>query len=140
MKIRHRKIVVINQAANYLTIGICNEFAKKFEYVDLITGSVHVQGEELNPKINIRYISKWKEEHGFGKILIYLRALITFYFLLITKYRKHEVFFISIPPMGYLLNIILPHRFSMIIWDVYPDVLKITGMKETHVVYRINLY
>ena len=137
MKIKDRKIVIINQAVNYLTIGLCNEFAKKFEQVDLITGSVHVQGEALNSKINIRYISKWKEEHGLGKLFIYLRALIAFYFLLITKYRKYEVFFVSVPPMGYLLNIILPNRFSMIIWDVYPDGLKITGMKESHPAYRI---
>lgn len=137
MKIGNRKIVIINQAVNYLTIGICNEFANNFDQVDLITGSIHVQGEELNPNINIRYIVKWKEEHGFRKALIYLRALFTFYFLLITKYRKHEVFFVSVPPMGYLLNIILPHRFSMLIWDVYPDILKVTGMKETHFVYKI---
>ena len=54
-----------------------------------------------------------------------------------TKYRKHEVFFVSVPPMGYLLNIFLPHRFSMVIWDVYPDVFQITGMKQDHPVYRI---
>ena len=52
-------------------------------------------------------------------------------------YRKSEVFFVSVPPMAYLLNIILPHRFSMIIWDVYPDGLKITGMQESHPVYKI---
>lgn len=39
--------------------------------------------------------------------------------------------------MGYLLNILLPHRFSMLIWDVYPDAFKITGMKETHLLYRV---
>lgn len=54
-----------------------------------------------------------------------------------TKYRKHEVYFVSVPPMGYLLNIFLPHRFSMVIWDVYPDVFQITGMKQDHPVYRI---
>jgi len=54
-----------------------------------------------------------------------------------TKYRNFEVFFISVPPMAYLLNIVLPHRFSMIDWDVYPDSLKITGMTENHLVYRI---
>ncbi|MCB0476406.1 MAG: glycosyltransferase family 4 protein, partial [Flavobacteriaceae bacterium] len=59
-----------------------------------------------------------------------------FYYLLMTKYRKHDVFFISVPPMAYLLNLVLPHRFSMLIWDVYPDSLKITGMKESHPVYK----
>ena len=46
MKIKDRKIVVVNQAVNYLTIGICNEFSKKFDNVSLITGSIHSQGEE----------------------------------------------------------------------------------------------
>ena len=137
MKTRDRKIVIINQAINYLTIGICNEFVKKFEDVAVITGSIHSQGEELDKNIEVSKINKWKEEHGFGKILNYLKALWKTYLLLITKYRKYEVFFVSAPPMGYLLNVILRHRFSMLIWDVYPDVFKITGMKESHPIYRI---
>jgi len=137
MKIRDRKIVIINQAVNYLTIGICNEFAIRFEDVSLLTGSIHAQGEELNKKIEVKYINKWQEEHGIGKFLIYLKALCKIYFLLRTKYRKHEVFFISVPPMAYLLNLIVPNKFSMIIWDVYPDVFKITGMQEKHIIYRI---
>ena len=39
--------------------------------------------------------------------------------------------------MGYLLNLVLPHRFSMVIWDVYPDILKITGIPESHPVFRV---
>lgn len=137
MKVINRKIVIINQAVNYLTIGICNEFSNQFENVALVTGSIHVQGEELNKNIKVTYINKWKEEHGFSKAFNYLKALLSMWYLLMTKYRKYEVFFISVPPMAYLLNIFLPHRFSMLIWDVFPDSLKITGMKETHPVYRI---
>ncbi|MDH5415186.1 MAG: glycosyltransferase family 4 protein [Flavobacteriaceae bacterium] len=136
-KITNRKIVIVNQAVNYLTIGICNEFAKKFEEVSLITGSIHTQGEELKEKIEVTYINKWKEEHGIGKFLIYLKALWKIYFSLRTTYRKHEVFFISVPPLAYLLNLLVPNKFSMIIWDVYPDVFKITGMNEKHIIYRI---
>jgi hypothetical protein len=137
MKIKDRKIVIINQAINYLTIGLCNEFAEKFENVSVITGSIHVQGEELNKEIEIIYINKWIEAHGIKKAWVYLKALIYMYFLLITKYRKHEVFFVSVPPMAYLLNLIVSNRFSMIIWDVFPDTFKITGMKEANIVYRI---
>ena len=135
MKRPIRKIVVINQAANYLTVSICNEFKAKFDAVALITGNVHEQGEALDANISISYINKWKDVGGFRKAKNYLFALIRMFYLLMTKYRKHEVFFVSVPPMGYLLNLILPHRFSMLIWDVYPDVFKITGMKESHFIY-----
>jgi hypothetical protein len=139
-KIKNRKIVIVNQAANYLTIGFANSFKKRFEYVVLITGSVHTQGEELDPTIKIEKINKWQERPARKKMFSYLKALFLMWWLLLTKYRKHEVFFVSVPPMGYLLNIFLPHRFSMVIWDVYPDIFKITGMKESHVVYRFWSY
>lgn len=136
-KIKDRKIAVVNQAVNYLTIGLCNAFADKFEEVALITGSVHVQGEELDESIEITTIKKWVERPLHKKMLSYLWACIQSYWLLWTRYRNHEVFFISLPPMAYLMTIILPHRCSMLIWDVYPDVFKITGMKESHPVYKI---
>jgi hypothetical protein len=45
-KIKDRKIVVINQAVNFLTIGFANAFYDKFEDVTLIIESIHTQGEE----------------------------------------------------------------------------------------------
>ena len=135
-----QKIVIINQAVNYLTIGIANASAARFEHVTLITGSVHAQGEELHEHVNIHYINKWKEENDSGKVWIYFKALIRIWFLLLFKYRNHEVFFVSVPPMGYLLNIFLPNRCSMLIWDVFPDALKILGMKETYLFYRLWAY
>ena len=135
-KIKDRKIVIINQAANYLTIGFANAFYEEFEHVTLITGSVHVQGEELNKAIRLEQINKWKESPAVKKIVSFLKALFQMWWLLFTKYRKHEVFFVSVPPMGYLLNLILPQKFSMVIWDVYPDIFKIAGMKDSHFIYR----
>ena len=139
-KIKDRKIVVINQASNYLTVGFCNAFAEKFENVSLITGSIHIQGEELSTTVSVTYINKWVERPARKKFISYIIACLKIYWLLLTKYRKHEVFFVSTPIMGYLLSVILRNRFSMVIWDVYPDGLKITGMRESHIVYRIWAY
>lgn len=129
--------MVVNQASNYLTVGFCNAFAEKFENVALITGSIHIQGEALSKDVGVTYINKWIERPASKKFASYIKACFKIYWLLITKYRKHEVLFVSIPPMGYLINLLVSNRFSMVVWDVYPDVFKITGMKETHPVYRI---
>lgn len=134
---KERKIVVVNQAVNYLTIGFCNAFRDKFDTVALITGSIHTQGEELHNDIHVTWINKWYERPARKKAMSYLQACIRIWWLLLTKYRGYEVFFVSVPPMAYLLNIVLPNRFSMVIWDVFPDGFKITGMKESHPVYWI---
>jgi glycosyltransferase involved in cell wall biosynthesis len=98
---------------------------------------VHTQGEELDDDIRVHRINRWYERPARKKALSYALGLIRMWWLLITRYRRHEVLFVSVPPMGYLLNLILPHRFSMVIWDIYPDTLKITGMRESNPVYRI---
>ena len=136
-KIKDRKIVVVNQASNYLTVGFCNAFEARFEAVSLVTGSVHIQGEELSKNVKVTPINKWVERPASKKFWSYIKACIKIYWLLLTKYKKHEVFFVSIPPMGYLLNLIVSNRFSILVWDVYPDVFKITGMKESHILYRV---
>ena len=132
-----RKLVIFNQAANYLTIGFANAFNRKFDSVTLITGSVHVQGEELDDDIQVHPINRWHERPAWKKAGSYVLALVRTWWLLVTRYRCHEVLFVSVPPMGYLLNLFLPHRFSMVIWDIYPDTLRITGIAESHPVYRI---
>ncbi|MBB1472227.1 glycosyltransferase family 4 protein [Luteimonas sp. MC1782] len=132
-----RHLVILNQAANYLTVGFANAFNRRFGSVTLVTGSVHVQGEALDQEIKVHYINRWHERPARKKALSYGLALLRMWWLLLTKYRRHEVLFVSVPPMAYLLNLVLPHRFSMVIWDIYPDVLKISGMKESHPVYRI---
>jgi len=137
VKNKDRRIIVVNQASNYLTVGLCNAFDKYFEEVVLITGSVHIQGEELNDSIKVKKINRWVERPARKKLFSYLEACWRIYWLLLFRYRKHEVFFISLPPMAYLMSIGLPQRCSMLIWDVYPDIFKITGMKESHPAYRL---
>lgn len=132
-----RQLIILNQAANYLTVGFANAFNCRFDEVVLMTGSVHVQGEELDDDIQVHMISRWYERPAWKKALAYGFGLLAMWWLLLTRYRHHEVLFVSVPPMAYLLNLFLPHRFSMVIWDVYPDTLKITGMTEEHPIFRL---
>ncbi|MEL7834388.1 glycosyltransferase [Fodinibius sp. N2] len=133
---KDRKIVVVNQAVNYLTVGLCNAFTEEFGQVDLITGSIHEQGESLKKSVRVTKMNTWVDRPSWKKMLSYVWGCLRIYTLLLTRYRKHDVFFMSLPPMAYLLSIVLPNRCSMLIWDVYPDVFKITGMTETNLLYK----
>lgn len=131
------KIVLLNQAANYLTIGFANALLAHSHEVVLLTGSVHRQGEALDPAVRVRRLARWRERPAWRKALSYLTGLVQMLGLVLTTYRRHAVFFVSVPPMGYLLNLLLPNRFAMVIWDVYPDIFKIVGASERSVLYRL---
>ena len=132
-----KKIIIINQAANYLTIGMANAFKAHYDEVLLMTGSVHVQGEALREDIQIVKINQWHDAPAWRKYSSFVEAMVRMWFLLLFKYRTSEVLFVSVPPMAYLLNLVLPNKFSMVIWDVYPDLLKITGIEESHPIYKL---
>ncbi len=131
-----KKIVFVNQAVNFLTVDIVNSFAEKFDDITLLTGNVHSQGTDLNPKVKVEKLTKYNEKSFTTKTLGWTLATIQVFFKLLFKYRGHEIFFVSIPPMAYLTMLILRNRFTILVWDVYPDTLKIYGIGEGNPLFR----
>lgn len=135
-RISDRKIVIVNQAVNYLTVGIANAFADRFEDVTLLTGNVHEQDEALYDRVKIDRINKYNEKSLKTKFAAWLIALFKIYFKLLFTYRNHEVFFISVPPNAYFTMLLLRGRFSILVWDVYPDNLVVFGINKGHPLYK----
>lgn len=131
-----KKIVFVNQASGYLTIDIVNAFADKYDKVDLISSSVRVQDIPLRDKVKITSTIKHSRKSNFSRLMRWLLSSIHVFFLLLTKYRSYEVFYISVPPMAYLCSLIVPNRFSILIYDIYPDVLKLFGVSESNFIYK----
>lgn len=131
------KIVFINQGFNYLTIDIINEFADNYPDVSVITGSIRVQDLSLSQKVFVDKIITYNKKSLFTKTLTWLIGTVQIYFLLLIKYRKHELFFISIPPFAYLLTLLLKNKFTLLIWDVYPDTLKSYNISERSILYKL---
>jgi len=136
LKSDRKKIVFINQAAGYLTIDIVNAFADKYDDIYLIAGGLRVQDIELNKKVKFTKILSHTRASNLKRILAWIWGSIQIFFLLLFKFRKFEIFYISIPPMAYLCSLFLPNRFSVLVFDIYPDVLKLFKIKESNLIYR----
>ena len=131
-----RDIVFINQATGYLTIDTVNSFAGHFNKVALITGSVRVQDIELDSKVEVSKIIKYDRGNNFRKMFSWLIGTLQIYALLLTKYRSFEVVYYTVPPTAYLLAGILKSNFSIVIYDLFPDALKIKGFSENSFIYK----
>lgn len=132
----NKKLVFVNQAVNFLTVDIVNSFAERYDDITLITGNVHAQGTDLDAKVKIDKLTRYNEKSFGTKTYGWTVATIQVFFKLLFKYRRHEIFFVSIPPMAYLTMLILRNRFTILVWDVYPDTLKIYGIGERNPLYR----
>ena len=136
MKQEKRKIVFINQATGYLTIDVINAFSGHFDEVALISGSIRVQDIELKEKVKWSKIIKYDRGNPRKKLFSWLTGTLQILFLLLFRYRGYEIFYITVPPFAYLISLLIPNKFSVLVFDVYPDVLKIYGLKRESLLFR----
>ncbi|MBN2611624.1 MAG: glycosyltransferase family 4 protein [Bacteroidales bacterium] len=133
-----RKIVFVNQATGYLTIDIINEFVSLFDKVALIAGSIRIQDIEIDNRVGISKIIRYNRGGMIKKAYSWFIGTIQIFCLLVTRYRKYEVFFTTLPPTAYLMGYLLKRRkFSVLFYDIYPEALKILNIKEGNIIYRI---
>ena len=135
-----KKIVFVNQATGYITIDIINEFAKDFDEVAIILGDYREQDFPLNIKVKVSKVVGKSRRTNLHRLFMWLIATLQIHFLLITKYRDYEIFYFTVPPFAYLSSFIIRRKFSVMIFDVYPDVLKNFGIKDNNFVYRVWAY
>jgi len=132
-----KKIVFINQSTGYLTIDIINNFVKHYDEVALIFGNIRVQDIQLDAKVRKVKVMQRSQVSHVRRFMAWLLASVQIFFILLFKFRKYEIFYFSLPPFSYLSSLILRNKFSLLMFDVYPDVLKMINIKETNIVYRI---
>ncbi|MGY6560086.1 MAG: glycosyltransferase family 4 protein [Nitritalea sp.] len=131
-----KKIVVINQSTGYLTIDVVNQFVKYFDQVDLVFGTMTEEKHPLDRTVRKTRVMQKTRKSNVGRFFRWGIASVQIQFLLWTKFRNHEVFYYSLPPFAYLGALLLKRKYSIMIFDVYPDVLKTIGILPSNPIYR----
>ena len=138
-----RKIVFVNQACGFITIDIINAFAPVYQTA-VIFGDIREQDVPLHPDVRTSKIIEKSRKSNLLRFIRWFIASIQIFILLATKYRKYEIFYFSVPPFAYFSSLLLKRKYSILMWDVYPDALKIVGVTSNNIIYqlwvRINKY
>lgn len=129
-------IVFINQATGYLTIDIINEFTRDFDNVVLVTGSVRVQDTMLNPRVKIENITKYDRGNNLKKAISWLKGTYQIFFLLKFRYNRYDKFYFTVPPTAYLMAPWFNGKFSILVFDLYPEALNANGLSKKGLLYR----
>lgn len=119
-----------------MTIDVINEFTSDYDEIVLITGSIRVQDIPLHEKVKVDFITKYNRGNIYKKSFSWLVGTLQIYFLLITRYRRYEKFYFTIPPTSYLLALHFRAPFVLLVYDLYPEALKSFGIGKDSVVYK----
>lgn len=131
-----KKVVFINQSTGYLMIDIANAYAELYDEVVLLAGGIKVTERTLNEKIKVKHIAAYDRSSSIKRLLTWGWASLQIFNKLLFKYRKHEVVYVTNPPMAYLSSLLLKNPFSIIVYDTYPDALKNVGIGKDNFIYK----
>jgi glycosyltransferase involved in cell wall biosynthesis len=133
---KKEKIIFINQSAGYLMVDIINAYKNKYKKAILIVGKLVIQDAELDPYASIDKIIGYNRSSTFLRIYSWLVGTIQIFFLILFKYRTGDLFIVTNPPFSPFLPLFFKNKFSLLIYDIFPDVLYHKIIKENSVIAK----
>lgn len=131
-----KKVVLVNQSTGYLMIDIVNAYAEVYDEVVLLAGSIKVTERQLDENVRVKKIVAYNRDSSIKRLFTWGWGSLQIFKRLLFKYRKHEVVYVTNPPMAYLSSLLLKNPFSIIVYDTYPDALSNIGIKKTNWIYK----
>ena len=128
---------MINQDSGYLVINLANDLAKKGVKVSIMAGRVVPRQEPLFDEVKVSKIIKYNRSNRFLRILTWLVGFIQIIIKVRLRYRKATLLIYTNPPLSTFLPAFCKNRYSLMIFDLYPDILiKMNFLRESSGIVR----
>jgi hypothetical protein len=134
------KILIVNQNSGYLTMDVANAFALEYEEVVVMYGLNKVTERNFHPRIKIQKTITYDRSSKFKRLWTWGVCTVHLFFLLLWKYRDYKILYYTNPPISYFNSLFFNNPFGIVVFDLYPDVLKLIGIKQSSLVYRIWIW
>ena len=120
-----RNIIFVNQTTGYLTLDIVNSFAKsgQFEHTELFAGEINIRPTLPAPNVKVVKTIRYNKKGGISRIATWSLAFFHLLFYVWLKPNNYELFLISNPPFNVFIPLLSRKKFSLLIYDIYPDTL-----------------
>ena len=137
-----KKATLINQVTGPLFIDIANVYAKEYDNVKLVTGSIEPTSAKLDDRIEIILKCKYKRNKGFLRIYTWILFYVQCFIYLLVRKSHGKVLLVTNPPILPFLGILFSNRkkinFDVLVYDIYPNALSNFGyIKEKSLIYQI---
>jgi hypothetical protein len=132
-----KRIVFINQDSGYLMIDIINAYVKAGYPCVLITGRLVERNIPLDNTVRIERMIKYNRKTTFTRLYTWIVGFIQIWRKVTFKFKKDNLFIVSNPPFAPLLPLVVKNSFSLLIFDIYPDVLSELGyLSENSIIMK----
>jgi glycosyltransferase involved in cell wall biosynthesis len=122
-----RKVTIINQDSGYLTIDMANAMAKEGLQLSLFAGRLVERNNTLDTTIKVSRIIRYVRSSKFSRLLTWGTAFLQILLIVKLRHRKDHLFIISNPPFTIFLPLLCRNRYSLMVFDIYPEAIVQSG-------------
>ena len=109
-------------------IDIANAFSEKYDECTLLTGELRKRRKDLRSNITLIRILKYNPTSNLSRLMTWTVGFFQALFLILFRSRDTDLFITTNPPMGVFIPLICKNKYSLLIYDIYPDVLSKYGI------------
>jgi len=109
-------------------IDLANAFNAAGYKTTLVAGRLVKRDKSLAENIKFNKIIQYNRISTLRRLMTWSWGTMQILFLVWFKFRKKKLFIVSNPPFSPLLPLFIKNRFSLLIYDVYPDALTEFGI------------
>lgn len=120
---KKRKIILLNHVSGYMMIDIANAFADKYDECILLTGELRKRKKDLDPKVKQFNLIKYNPRSNLSRLLTWIIGFLQALLYIIFRSGKADLFITTNPPLGVFIPYFCKNKYSLLIYDIYPDVL-----------------
>lgn len=132
-----KKVVFVNQSSGYLMTDIVNAYARTYDEVVLMFGSIKENERSLDANIKLDKICAYDRSSAIKRINTWVIGTWQIYRKLKKRYKDYEIVYVTNPPMGYFCSLRLQNPFSVIVFDTYPDALANIGIRKGNPLFSL---
>ncbi len=104
-------------------IDIVNAYADAGYQCILISGRLVPRNKQLSSTVKVEKIVRYNRNSNLTRLWSWIIGSLQILLKVAIKYRKWHLFIVSNPPTAALLLLVLKNPFSLLIFDIFPDVL-----------------
>jgi len=104
-------------------VDIIHAFQEKYEDITLITGDLNLRNNKLPEKVKLARIIPPKRSSTGQRLFTWLLGFFQIFWHLLRQPSTAELFIVSNPPLTVFLPLFFRNKFTLLIFDVYPDAL-----------------
>lgn len=132
-------MIIVNQTAGHLCVDMANVMIQELEEsITLLCDKTDASVRNgLDKRVTVKNIIHYNNSTIIRRILTWVVALVQMCWILLRQNRKERLLIVSNPPFTTFIPLLFHNPFSLLIYDVYPDVLVSSSiLKEKNILIR----